>query len=162
MHGSVMAWTQRKVVELGIGAWPTLEVGSYNVNGSVRDYFTGAYVGVDMAEGPGVDKVMNAEALEYADDEWDVVISTEVLEHCERPWKAMAEMARVCAQGGYVMVSARGFDERGAFALHEYPWDLWRYGPGCMERLAVGVGLEVIECVADPECPGWLLTARKL
>jgi hypothetical protein len=36
-----------------------LEMGSYNVNGSVRDMFAlaGRYVGVDLVEGPGVDLV---------------------------------------------------------------------------------------------------------
>jgi 2-polyprenyl-3-methyl-5-hydroxy-6-metoxy-1,4-benzoquinol methylase len=40
-------------------------------------------------------QVMAVERLEFADDEFDLVAATEVLEHVEGPERAIAEMARV-------------------------------------------------------------------
>ena len=58
-----------------------LEVGSLNINGSCRDMFTDCeYVGVDITEGEGVDIVGRFEA-QMVDPYFDVVYSTEALEH---------------------------------------------------------------------------------
>jgi hypothetical protein len=59
-----------------------LEVGSLNVNGSVRDHFSGftEYVGVDWRPGPCVDVVCLAENMSF-DHTFDVVISASMLEH---------------------------------------------------------------------------------
>jgi ubiquinone/menaquinone biosynthesis C-methylase UbiE len=46
---------------------------------------------------------MTVEALEFADDEFDLVAATEVLEHVPEPELALAEMARVAGQ--YLLVS---------------------------------------------------------
>jgi ubiquinone/menaquinone biosynthesis C-methylase UbiE len=46
---------------------------------------------------------MNVEALEFADDEFDLVAATEVLEHVPEPDRALAEMARVA--GRFLLVS---------------------------------------------------------
>ena len=51
---------------------PVLEVGSFDVNGNPRYHFEDksrfdSYIGVDMREGPCVDKVMNVQALDFAD-----------------------------------------------------------------------------------------------
>lgn len=162
MHPSCRRWAERTVAARQLSHLNTLEVGSYDVNGGVRDLFNGPFVGVDMREGPGVDKVMDAEALEFDSGQFKVVISTEMLEHARRPWRALSEMARVARTGGWVLVSARGFDARGAFDLHDHPADHWRMGPGAMEIMAADAGLTVVECVADEDCPGWFLTARKV
>jgi 2-polyprenyl-3-methyl-5-hydroxy-6-metoxy-1,4-benzoquinol methylase len=49
-------------------------------------------------------RVMKAENLPFADDEFDVATAIEVLEHVPDPDDAVAEMAR-CARGGHVLVS---------------------------------------------------------
>jgi len=64
-----------------------LEVGSYNVNGSLRDWILGnlcvtAYIGVDIQpQQRYVDVVADASTLPFRDESFDVVISTETLEH---------------------------------------------------------------------------------
>lgn len=58
-----------------------VEIGSRNINGTVRDLFPGAeYVGVDIEDGKGVDVVADAKdwAPPYAPD---VVLCLEVFEH---------------------------------------------------------------------------------
>ena len=65
-----------------------LEVGSLNINGTVRDFFTNCqYVGVDVGSGPGVDVVAHGENLTYKDDSFDVAVSAECFEHNPQ-WQA--------------------------------------------------------------------------
>ena len=65
-----------------------LEIGSLDINGSVRPMFKpfqGNYVGIDMQEGPGVDIV--ADAAKFINFEaYDVVVCAEVFEHTP-DWK---------------------------------------------------------------------------
>ncbi len=155
-----MTWVAGVVAGGDLAGRSTLEVGSYDVNGSVRPLFSGAYVGVDHAEGPGVDKVADAEHLPFADKSFEVVVSTEAGEHILRPWLAVAEMARVCEPGGIVIFTCRGFNERGAFGWHNPP-DHWRFGPGTLEALAEDAGLTDIFVQPDWQVPGWFMAARK-
>lgn len=85
-----------------------LEVGSLNINGTVRDFFNAtSYIGVDVASGPGVDLIEEGQNLIFPDDHFDVAISAECFEH--NPYWAetfdnMHRMARVviftCASEG--------------------------------------------------------------
>lgn len=75
-----------------------LEIGSLNINGTVRDFFTDCnYVGVDVASGPGVDVVAFGENLAYPDRAFHTVISAECFEH-NPEWRAtfvnMSRMSR--------------------------------------------------------------------
>jgi SAM-dependent methyltransferase len=59
-----------------------LEIGSLNINGSIRPFFEQCvYVGVDLGEGRDVDVVARGEDLTYADGSFDVVASCECFEH---------------------------------------------------------------------------------
>lgn len=73
-----------------------LEIGSLNINGTVRDFFTDCnYVGVDVASGNGVDVVAFAENLKYPDRAFHTVISAECFEH-NPEWRAtLINMARM-------------------------------------------------------------------
>jgi len=58
-----------------------LEVGSFNVNGSVREYFKSTkYIGIDWRAGPGVDQVCFAHEMNFP-EKFDTVISASMLEH---------------------------------------------------------------------------------
>jgi hypothetical protein len=59
-----------------------LEIGSLDINGTVRDFFDASeYVGVDVAPGRGVDVVALGEDLDYPDNSFDVAVSAECFEH---------------------------------------------------------------------------------
>jgi hypothetical protein len=59
-----------------------LEVGSLDINGTVRDFFTDCdYTGVDLSEGPGVDVVGQGQELTYPDNFFDFSVSAECFEH---------------------------------------------------------------------------------
>jgi len=75
-----------------------LEIGSLNINGTVRDLFADCtYVGVDVAPGPGVDVVGLGQELDYADEAFDVAISAECFEHNPAWLETFANMRRMCS-----------------------------------------------------------------
>jgi SAM-dependent methyltransferase len=84
-----------------------LEIGSLDINGSVRTILDGedvAYHGLDVVAGPGVDEVGDAASWE-AERTYEMVVSTEVLEHAPR-WDRIVETAwRAVAPGGRLLLS---------------------------------------------------------
>lgn len=161
MHNSVYEWVGKTVVGHGLAELPTIEIGSGIINGTVRDHFAGEYVGVDLGPGNGVDRVEDSEHLSDPNAQWSVVVSTEMLEHCVRPWRAVNEMSRICKSGGHVIITARGYDQRGCWEPHGFPVDAYRYSELSMRTLAEDAGLNVLEVTTDPEGPGFFLHATK-
>jgi SAM-dependent methyltransferase len=161
MHPSVMEFVKGVVEEYKLAWGPTLEVGSYDVNGSVRPLFRGAYIGLDMRPGPGVDVVGLADAMDWGDRQFQVVVCTEMLEHDARPWRSMLEMARVLNPGGYLILTARGYDERGCFPVHDHPSDHWRFSVSGITTLLEYADLDPVTVTPDPTDPGVFVLARK-
>ena len=157
MHQSVYDYVQSMVTYYGVATEKTLEVGSYNENGSVRDLFRGPYTGVDMREGAGVDLVMEAAFLRFPDNSFGVVLSTEMLEHDPRPWQSVKEMARVLEPGGYLIMTARGY----GYPKHDYPSDYWRFSVEGFEVLLADVGLIPLDIREDPQVSGVFAVAQK-
>lgn len=94
-----------------------LEIGSYNVNGTIRDFFSSAshYTGVDLTEGPGVDRVGYGHELDYPDGYFDIVLSGECFEHDPHWRDTFNNMARMTKLGGLVAFTcaSRGRLEHG-------------------------------------------------
>lgn len=139
-----------------------VEVGAYNVNGSLRSIFKSyrpaEYIGVDIMAGPGVDVVCDAEQLvaTFGEGRFDIVVSTEMLEHV-RNWRlSIANMKRLCAPGGLILITTRS----KGFGYHAYPHDYWRYEVDDMRKIFSDCTLEDLR--PDPEVPGVFLRARKL
>jgi len=83
-----------------------LEIGSLDINGSVRTNFHECdYVGIDVAPGPGVDVVCQGQDYDGAENSFDVVISCEVMEHNPYWAETMGNMVRVCKPGGMVIMT---------------------------------------------------------
>jgi len=61
---------------------------------------------------------------------FDVVFSSDVFEHIDRPWLAAAEIARILKPGGLAITHTL-FSWRN----HPCPIDYWRYSPDCLEFL---------------------------
>ena len=78
-----------------------LEVGSYDINGSLRpiieSWAPAEYVGGDIEEGPGVDLVCNVEDIigRFGKERFDIVISTELLEHVTDWQKVISNIKNV-------------------------------------------------------------------
>jgi hypothetical protein len=163
MHSSVMSWMSNQVTSLGVAQHRTLEVGSLDVNGSVRGCFNGSYVGTDMRDGRGVDVVLNAHDLsagpsgihlDLGSEPFDVIVCTEMLEHDDQPWTSLCEMREVAQDNAVLLLTARGYDSRGCFPLHGYPEDLWRFSTSGMTALLNYAGWTPQLVIADPEEPG--------
>ena len=128
-----------------------LEVGSFNVNGTIRPLFADKmrfpeYVGIDMREGKGVDVVMDSNSLQYPDDSWDVVVSCDTLEHDRHPWESLKEFHRVLRPDGWLVVIAAGI----RFHEHHYPDDYWRVTASGMKALMEYGGFDVMNAQAVP------------
>jgi SAM-dependent methyltransferase len=94
-----------------------LEIGSYNVNGSIRDLFSSAthYTGVDLTEGPGVDLVGYGHELDLPDGSFDITLSGECFEHDQHWRDTFTNMVRMTKPGGLVVFTcaSRGRLEHG-------------------------------------------------
>lgn len=105
-----------------------LDVGSFDVNGSVRNIIKGQYkdfIGVDMREGPGVDMVLNAHHLSrnWQVPFFDLVTCVETLEHDCKFWITIKQMRKVLKPGGWLLITAPSV----GMGLHEYPNDYYRF-----------------------------------
>ncbi len=138
-----------------------LEVGARDVNGSVRSVVEAlgpaAYLGIDLERGPGVDEVCRAEDLVkcYGPESFDVVISTEILEHVSNWRTVISNLKRVIAPGGVLLLTTRS----KGFGFHGYPFDFWRYEITDMEVLFSDFSIEAL--IPDRCHPGVLFKGRK-
>lgn len=103
-----------------------LEVGSLDVNGSIRDNFPGGeYIGIDIREGTGVDMVLDAVDLPSAfpPEHFQIVLCCETLEHVERWRESIEGMWHVLKPHGFLTITTPT-QEKGR---HNYPSDYWRW-----------------------------------
>ncbi|WP_157609601.1 class I SAM-dependent methyltransferase [Variovorax sp. Root473] len=83
-----------------------LEIGSLNINGSVRETFTDCtYLGLDVGEGPGVDLVCHGENYGGEASSVDVVISCEAMEHNPQWPKTWLNMLRLVKTDGLLIMT---------------------------------------------------------
>lgn len=90
--------------------WTTvLEVGSLDINGTVRDFFTNcAYVGCDIGPGNGVDIVCGGQDLRFPPTNFDVAISAECFEHNPYWLETFRNMTRMTKLTGMVVFTCAG------------------------------------------------------
>lgn len=163
MNGSVMAWVQSIVSAHGAAGARVLEIGSYDVNGSVKPIFvtagTATYVGVDVVAGPGVDVIAPAKSLPFDDASFDTIVSTEMLEHDATFWLSLAEMKRVLRPAGHLLLTARG----NGFPYHGsgHFKDIYRFMPDSVPFIVQLAGCELVGFAQDPEGPGLFIHGRR-
>ena len=143
VRGRIRQWIERHADKLGDDV---LEVGSRMTNAESwwivnRDLAQGAWTGIDMQEGHGVDLVADIHALP---GEWggkfSGVLCSEVLEHVRRPWVALPELRRVIRPGGWIVVTTLF-----AFPEHGFPDDFYRYSRNGLAGLLEDAGFTDIE-----------------
>ncbi len=127
-----------------------IEVGSYNENGSLREFLDfwdpDDYIGIDITKGPGVDIVCSAEKIleHFEKESFDIVISTEVLEHIKDWRKAISNIKAVCKPNGIILITTRSY----GFGYHGFPYDFWRYELEDMKRIFSDC--EILSLQKDP------------
>ncbi len=113
-----------------------VEIGSQNVNGSLKDALAEIdtdldYTGVDFVSGNGVDVILDDPyQLPFADESFDMLVSSSCFEHSELFWLSFLEMLRVLKPEGvlYLNVPNNGW-------VHRYPVDCWRFYPDAGKAL---------------------------
>ncbi|MEY4575711.1 MAG: hypothetical protein RL701_414 [Pseudomonadota bacterium] len=132
-----LASCEGRVLDIGCGLQPYRQF----LNASRTEY-----VGLDR-EGPLSQPTVvgSAEDLPFDDQSFDVVISTQVLEHVQEPRVALHEAVRVLRPGGRLLLTVPG-----VWPTHEAPHDYWRFtrhgllhlleteGIACGELMALG------------------------
>ncbi|MFC1633078.1 class I SAM-dependent methyltransferase [Patescibacteria group bacterium] len=138
-----------------------LEIGARTVNFSLRTEIEklkpAEYIGVDIQEGKGVDQIVSAEELvdKFGADSFDVVFTTELLEHVEDWRAAISNIKQVCKPNGVILITTRSI----GFKYHAFPYDFWRYEKEDMQEIFADCEVEVLE--SDPSEPGVFVKVRK-
>lgn len=117
-----------RVLDIGAGSFPR-----YKSLFSFQEY-----VSMDVAPGPGVDTVGKIEAIPFPDNSFDSVVCTQVLGDVFDLEKAFTEIKRVLRPGGAALITENLFD-----ALHDEPYDFWRFTAHSLRRLTENSGLTV-------------------
>lgn len=113
MHHHAFRFVQRVAEQLAASASPVtrvLEIGSRNINGSVRPLFPAvAYLGVDVVDGPGVDVVADGATVSPPEAP-DCVLCCEVLEHTDQAEAIIAHALELLPAGGHLIVTCAAPD----------------------------------------------------
>jgi SAM-dependent methyltransferase len=125
-----------------------------SAEGSVLDYGCGgapyrtlfvkasSYVGADIAPGPRTDLIIDTDySVALPDEQFDAVLSTQVLEHVAEPRCYLKEALRLLKPGGKLLLTTHGF-----FEEHGCPYDFHRWTAAGLEHELRAAGFEVAEC----------------
>jgi SAM-dependent methyltransferase len=129
VRSPLAAWLQEqagkgesyRVLDVGCGAKPYYPFFAERAS---------TYVGVDVVENPAAELLGSVEDLPIEDASFDIVLCTQVLEHCDDPAQAVRELRRVTAPGGRVLASTHGVQ-----VYHPSPEDYWRWTHAGLRRL---------------------------
>jgi SAM-dependent methyltransferase len=136
------AYTNRKLKIIDIGS---MRIGNDQTYKDLMPH-TWEYQGIDIKEGNNVDIILEDKyVFPFKDNSINVVISGQALEHVERPWVLIKEMARVLDPGGHCFLTCPA-----KMHLHSYPHDYWRIFPEGMKVLLSDAGFEVREVYTNP------------
>jgi ubiquinone/menaquinone biosynthesis C-methylase UbiE len=111
--GKYSRGTSLTVLDIGCGSKPYFPLFKDKIK---------KYVGIDLIHSKYVDCIASAEYLPVGPETFDIIISTQMLEHVENPPKVIEEMYRVLKKEGIVYLSTPGVWEK-----HGTPNDYWRW-----------------------------------
>jgi len=92
---------------------------------------------LDLTLDGGADYAGSAEATGLPSESFDVVLCTQVIEHCMNPWRALAEARRILKPAGSLIVSAPH-----VWFYHPHPTDHWRFTQEGLLRLCRDAEME--------------------
>lgn len=114
----------------------------------MRQFFPGKeYIGCDIREGPGVDRLLNIHQTGLPSESAGSVLILETLEHVQFPVDAMKEVYRILRPNGIVVISS----------VMNYPihdtCDYWRFTPDGFRTLLRDFPLSLVEFLGEPSFP---------
>lgn len=160
-HSSCIVFGALNLKKVDVEGKKVIEVGSNDVNGSIRSIVTSLnpteYVGVDLMDGPGVDLICRVEELFncFEKNSFDLVISTEMLEHVQDWKKAISNIKKICKPGGIIRITTRSY----GFPYHPSPEDFWRFELEDMEQIFSDC--EILSLERDREFSGVFIKVKK-
>lgn len=101
--------------------------------------------------------VADAHAIPIANERFDLILLTEVLEHCYAPQKAVNEIHRILKRGGFLILSVPLIHE-----LHASPNDYYRFTDSALEYLLRDFSKVTIEPLGDRFVAAYDLIIGKL
>jgi hypothetical protein len=114
------------IVEVGSKQYPESS-GSYDL----RTHFPGKkYIGCDITEGPGVDRIENLVQMSFRDGEVGTLLCLHILEHVFDVFGAVREIHRVVSERGAAVIVCPFY-----LHLHRFPKDYWRFTDDTMKAL---------------------------
>jgi SAM-dependent methyltransferase len=132
--GRIPARGGGRLLDLGCGSRPYARF--------YRERFSYCVAGDFDIRTSDLDVRLDAQSLPFADNSFDLVLFSEVIEHLGDSRKPLAEVSRVLKPGG-IMLITWPFN----YMLHELPHDYVRYSEFGMAKLLAEVGLQ-IEAIA--------------
>ena len=156
-----MAFGRQCLTQAEVRGKRVIEVGAQNIDGSLRPGIEALgpkeYIGIDLVMGRGVDEVCDANDMlrRFGPESFDLLVSTEMIEHA-RDWRnVIANFKGVVRRGGFLLLTTRS----PGFRVHNYPHDYWRFEPEDLR--AVFSDFITIRLESDPGSPGAFLFATK-
>ncbi len=137
LRQAAQRWARGKMLDIGCGVKP--------YEGMFAPYVD-EHVGLDHADTQHSSNAVDIEATAYdipvADETFDTVLCSMVLEHLEEPGDALREAQRVLKPGGSAIYMAPFI-----WHLHEEPRDFFRYSKYGLTHLFEKAGFEVSELI---------------
>lgn len=114
MHNEAMNWVYQSFHILRTkDKYDILEIGSLNINGSVRSIlepFAATYLGIDMQDGPGVDLVADGASYELP-EAYDAIVTAEAFEHTP-DWKKIIKQSYINLKPGGIFIATMAGEGR--------------------------------------------------
>ena len=160
-HISCIVFGAKSLNRTEVEGKKVIELGSYDMNGSLRPILESwapvEYVGIDIMEGSGVDMVCGAEEVleKFGKESFDVVISTELLEHVKDWRKVISNIKNICKPDGTIIITTRSY----GYHYHATPHDFWRYEIEDMKEIFSDY--EILALEKDDMMPGLFAKLRK-
>jgi len=137
---------------------PIYEFGALQVPGQegfadLRPIFAGKeYVGCDMQEGPGVDRVLNLHEVDLPSETAGTALILETLEHVEFVRKATEEAYRILKPNGILVITSAM-----KLQIHSYPYDYWRFTPEAFKSLLRPFASSFVDFAGAEEFPHFIV-----
>lgn len=106
---------------------------------------TSSYVGVDIEneshnhQGEEIDFYYDGKVLPFSNESFDIVFSSEVLEHVPNLYKSLSEIERVVKENGLLLMTLPF-----TFAEHEMPYDYRRFTKNGIVEILDEFGFEIV------------------